>query len=269
MSTSVMDQVNPPASSHPIPATWHSESRDFIRSESCGFEALDMQARLLAGACRTAERRTSEGPLLQHLERNGRLLVKAYRHIAAAAAASASISEQAPGVSFSLTPDAEWLLDNFYIVEDVLREVRRDLPQGYYKKLPKLVNSALAGYPRVYALALALISNTDSNLDEVHVTRFVQVFQTIAPLTIGELWAVPTMLRLGLLENLGRLSEHMLRVWDERRRAEQWVLSMLGSPSQALREDSTKNLESDAFVVRALEMLRQHGRAAVLAEVEE
>jgi len=270
MSNRVMDQAQNPASSpHAIPANWHSDSRDFIRGESCGFEALDLQARLLAEACRTAERRTSEGPLLQHLERNGRLLVKAYRHIAAAAAASASISSQTLGVGFSLTPDAEWLLDNFYIVEDVLREVRRDLPKGYYKKLPKLATSALAGYPRVYALALALISHTDSNLDEVHVTRFVQVFQTVAPLTIGELWAVPTMLRLGLLENLGRLSEHMLRVWNERRRAEEWVLSILGSQSQSLREDGPQNLESDAFVVRALEMLRQHGRPAVLSEVEE
>ncbi len=270
MSNRVMEQAqNPALSPHPIPANWHSDSRDFIRGESCGFEALDLQARLLAEACRTAERRTSEGPLLQHLERNGRLLVKAYRHIAAAAAASASVSSQTIGVTFSLTPDAEWLLDNFYIVEDVLREVRRDLPQGYYKKLPKLATSALAGYPRVYALALAMISNTDSNLDEVHVTRFVQVFQTVAPLTIGELWAVPTMLRLGLLENLGRLSEHMLRVWNERRRAEEWVLSILGSQYQSLQEVRTQNLESDAFVVRALEMLRQHSRPAVLADVEE
>src|SRR5579884_1771022 len=245
MSNRVMDQAQNPASSpHAIPANWHSDSRDFIRGESCGFEALDLQARLLAEACRTAERRTSEGPLLQHLERNGRLLVKAYRHIAAAAAASASISSQTLGVGFSLTPDAEWLLDNFYIVEDVLREVRRDLPKGYYKKLPKLATSALAGYPRVYALALALISHTDSNLDEVHVTRFVQVFQTVAPLTIGELWAVPTMLRLGLLENLGRMSEHMLRVWEERRRAEAWAQAVLSSEFRVLREGSAQHLET-------------------------
>src|SRR6185437_4044445 len=148
----------------------------------------------------------------QQLNRNGRVLYAAYRRIAAAAAEG-----------LTLISDAEWLLDNFYIVEEVLREVRHDLPRGYYKKLPKLVNSNLAGYPRVYALALALIAHTDSNLDEAHITRFVQSFQTAAPLTIGELWAVPTMLRLGLLENLTRLSQHMLHVWDERRRAEAWV----------------------------------------------
>ncbi len=264
-----MEQARPLASSpssDPIPAHWHADSRACIRGEPCGLEALEIQARVLAGACRTAERTISEGPLLQQLERNGRLLVDTYRRIAAAAAQSAGAR---------LTSDAEWLLDNFYIVEDVLREVRRDLPHGYYKKLPKLANSALAGYPRVYALALALIAHTDSNLDEAHIARFVQAFQTVAPLTIGELWAVPTMLRLGLLENLGRLSEQMLRVWDDRRRAEEWVNSILNSELQARREGRTLNVElrkpyseSDAFIVRALEMLRQEGRPAVLAQVE-
>jgi cyclic beta-1,2-glucan synthetase len=276
MSTGAIERARPPASSssNPIPANWHSDSRACIRGESCGLEALEIQARLLAGACRTAERTTSEGPLLRQLERNGRLLVDAYRRIAAAAAT------QSAGAR--LMPDAEWLLDNFYIVEDVLREVRRDLPAGYYKKLPKLANSVLAGYPRVYALALALIAHTDSNLDEAHVTRFVQAFQTVAPLTIGELWAVPTMLRLGLLENLGRLSEQMLRVWDERRRAEEWANAVLRSEPPTQREVSgpdsrllhsaawaARNTESDAFVVRALEVLRQEGRPATLAHVEE
>src|SRR5579883_3369564 len=107
MSTSAMEQARTTGSSHPIPASWHADSREFIRGDSCGFEALDMQARLLAEACRTAARTTSEGPLLQQLARNGRLLVQAYRRIAAAAAASASVSTQNVGVSFSLTPDAE------------------------------------------------------------------------------------------------------------------------------------------------------------------
>jgi len=221
-----------------------------------------MQARLLAGACRTAPHTPTEGPLLQQLTRNGRLLVEAYRRIAESAAHHQT-----------LTPDAEWLLDNFYIVEGVLREVRHDLPRGYYQKLPKLAVSSLAGYPRVYALALALISHTDSNLDDAHITRFVQAFQTVAPLTIGELWAVPTMLRLGLLENLCRLSEHMLQVWDERRRAESWVEPLVhedgGEPGDRRPGlTDTPRHPSDAFIVRALQVLRQEGRPAALEQVE-
>jgi cyclic beta-1,2-glucan synthetase len=191
------------------------------------------------------------------------MLLEAYRRIAEAAAKN-----------YPLSPDAEWLLDNFYIVEEVLREVRHDLPRGYYRKLPKLAGSSLTGYPRVYALALALIAHTDSNLDDAHITRFVQSFQTVAPLTIGELWAVPTMLRLGLLENLCRMSEHMLRVWDERRRAESWVQPLLraGAARQGEEPPSVGDpsaYPSDAFVVRSLEVLRQEGRPAALEQVEE
>jgi cyclic beta-1,2-glucan synthetase len=217
---------------------------------------------LLAGACRTAARTPADGPLLQQLARNGRLLADAYRRIVAAAAES-----------LTLTADAEWLLDNFYIVEEVLREVRHDLPRGYYKKLPKLATSALTGYPRVYALALALIAHTDSNLDDAHISRFVQAFQTVSPLTIGELWAVPTMLRLGLLENLCRLSEHMLRVWDERRRAEVWVQPLVqpdrAEPAALAAVLQAPEHPSDTFVVRALEVLRQEGRPAALEQAEE
>ena len=97
-----------------------------------------------------------------------------------------------------------------------------DLPRGYYKKLPKLANGPLAGYPRVFALALEIIAHTDSSLDEAHITRFVQAYQSVAPLTIGELWAVPIMLRLGLLENLRRLSRQMIGAWDDRSEAESW-----------------------------------------------
>ena len=111
-------------------------------------------------------------------------------------------------------------MDNFHIIADSLREVRRDLPPGYDELLPKLATPPLVGYPRVFALALALVAHCDSELDEARITRFVRAFQEVGPLTIGELWALPTMLRLVLLENLRRLAERMVWGWEERRRAE-------------------------------------------------
>ena len=88
--------------------------------------------------------------------------------------------------------DAEWLVDNFYIIEDSLREVRRDLRPGYDEQLPKLAALPLGGYPRVYALALALVAHTDSELDETRGScGSSAAFQEFAPLEIGELWACP------------------------------------------------------------------------------
>jgi cyclic beta-1,2-glucan synthetase len=191
------------------------------------------------------------------------VLDRAHRTIAAATAGKAA-----------LTPDAEWLLDNYHIVEEVLREVRHDLPRGYSRELPKLAVGPLVGYPRVYAPALALIAHTDSSLDEQHIIRFVQAFQSVLPLTIGELWAVPTMFRLGLLENLARLAEQMLEVWAEHRRAEAWVELLLRRHGQAdtaaLRQivfDRGERL-NDTFVMRTLQLLRGAGPPDALEQAE-
>ncbi|HSZ10918.1 MAG TPA: hypothetical protein VK759_02000, partial [Rhizomicrobium sp.] len=106
-----------------------------------------------------------------------------------------------------ITPAAEWLLDNFHVVDEQIREIQDDLPPGFYRKLPKLADGPLAGYPRVFGIAWALIAHTDSAFDLQKLTRFVEAYQRVQPLTIGELWAIAITLRIMLVENLRRLAE--------------------------------------------------------------
>ena len=106
-----------------------------------------------------------------------------------------------------VTPAEEWLLDNFHLVATEIRDVRQNLPRGYYRELPKLATRQLAGDARVYATAVELIRHSDSRLDRQLLLRFMNSYQTVAPLTIGELWAWPSMLKLALIENLRRLVE--------------------------------------------------------------
>lgn len=104
-----------------------------------------------------------------------------------------------------LEPGAEWLLDNFHIVEQHVAEVRKYFPQGYDKTLPKLKNRELGGYPRVYHIALDIVAHTDANVDTELLSAFVAGYQTNTYLTTGELWAIPIMLKFALIENLRRL----------------------------------------------------------------
>lgn len=97
---------------------------------------------------------------------------------------------------------SEWLLDNFYVVQQTLRQIRENMPEGYYQQLPKLGASSLEGYPRIYAIAREVIRSCESNLDLEQVARFIQLYQRITPLTMGELWALPTMLRIRIVECL-------------------------------------------------------------------
>jgi cyclic beta-1,2-glucan synthetase len=188
-----------------------------FRSHVLGSDHLAELARAVAGQW-PAEVHPGSHSLLRRLRDNERILT------AARAEAAAAADAREP-----LTPDAEWLLDNFFVIEEVLREVRKDLPRGYYDELPVVTIGPWSGMPRIYALAVALITHTDSHLEDGAVLRFVQAFQQIAPLTTGELWAIPTMLRLALLENLRRLAAQMLAARAEARKAAAWVELAAGS----------------------------------------
>lgn len=112
-----------------------------------------------------------------------------------------SISSQADGSENPYA--AEWLLDNFHIVDQSIRQVRQDMPPSYYRQLPELRDTS-PRYPRIYALARAAIAECDAHLDLEWVGMFLRVYQSVTPITTGELWALPVMLRLSIIETLAR-----------------------------------------------------------------
>ena len=169
-----------------------------IRSELFSIERLEQHATSLATAQRVSPDERGR-PLAARLEENARIISDAYRAIVTATRAHRSVP-----------PAAEWLLDNYHIVDEQIREIKDDLPPGYYRKLPKLIDGHLQGYPRVFGIAWAVIAHTDSALDVTKLTRFVESYQRVQPLTIGELWAIAITLRITLVENLRRIAEGIL-----------------------------------------------------------
>src|SRR5215216_361674 len=173
--------------------TGYADEKPF-QAEFFSVERLEQYAQTLAAEHKTVTRK-GRALLLPRLEDNGRRLEAAYKLLVDALREGRGIS-----------PAAEWLVDNYHIVEEQLREIRKDLPKSYYHELPKLAEGELEGYPQIYAVALALIAHTDSRLDTDTLQRFITSYQTVAPLSIGELWAVAITLRLALVENLRRLA---------------------------------------------------------------
>jgi cyclic beta-1,2-glucan synthetase len=222
-----------------------------ILAELFSVERLEQHAETLAAA-QTVEETADEGrPLLPRVLENGRVLLEHYR-----TTAKAITREQ------TITPAAEWLVDNFYIVEEQLREIRDDLPPGYYKRLPKLSSGPLQGYPRVFGIAWAFVAHTDSRFDPDVLYRFVSAYQRIQPLSIGELWAVAITLRVVLVENLRRVSERIVRSREARAKADALADSLLGAngpsleaPATFLRSFENKPLER-AFAVQLVQRLR-------------
>ena len=136
-----------------------------------------------------------------------------------------------------ITPAGEWLLDNFYLIEEQIRTAKRHLPKGYSRELPRLLNGSSAGLPRVYDIALETISHGDGRVDPGSLSSFVAAYQTITGLTLGELWAIPIMLRLALIENLRRAATRIAADRIDRNRADYWADQMM-----EIAEKDPKNL---------------------------
>ena len=122
-----------------------------------------------------------------------------------------------------ITPAAEWLLDNFYLIEEQIQMARRHLPRGYSRELPRLRNSPSAGLPRVYDIVIELIPHVDAQIDAESLSAFIAAYQTVSSLKLGELWAIPIMLRLGLIENLQRITTRLTIARQDRDLADSWV----------------------------------------------
>jgi cyclic beta-1,2-glucan synthetase len=225
------------------------EDEDAIRSELFGIERLEQHAQSLAASQPVHAAPTAGKSLVVRLRDNERVLLEAYRSIAAAVDAGRTV-----------TPAAEWLLDNFHLVEQQVREVRTDLPAGYYRQLPKLSEGPLAGYPRVFGLAWAFVAHTDSRFDPETLTRFVRAYQTVQPLTIGELWAVAITLRIVLVENLRRSASRIVNRRAEREQADLVADRLLGLQDHAADPAALQPYDrggfSEGFAVQLVHRLR-------------
>ncbi|MGD0961523.1 MAG: hypothetical protein ABSB19_17070, partial [Methylomonas sp.] len=182
-----------------------------IRFELFSTERLEQHAHSLAKAQKVSLLNTGRH-LMPRVRENAHLLFEAYKSV------NARVREQQ-----AITPAAEWLLDNFHIIEEQIGNIHADLPESYYQELPKLSEGFLAGYPRVYGIVWALVAHTDSRFTEELLTLFVKAYQKTTPLKLGELWAIPITLRVMLVENLRRLAVSIMRSQSGRQLADEFV----------------------------------------------
>jgi len=180
-----------------------------LRSELFSVDQLTRHARALALSHRVVSH-SGFNRLLNRLGQNEKIL-RAFNR------------ETFHSHSRRLTPAAEWLLDNFYLIEEQIQLTRRHLPRDYSRELPRIRDGHSAGFPRVYDIVLELISHVDGQIDAEPLRAFVAAYQTGASLKLGELWAIPIMLRLGLIENLQRVTTRLIVAREDCDLAELWV----------------------------------------------
>ncbi|MBN2848477.1 MAG: hypothetical protein JXP72_08530, partial [Coriobacteriia bacterium] len=212
-----------------------------LRGELLGSDRLAAEARRLARIQvweQSASRRRT--PLLGLVETAKGQLDTVYQTLAA------DTRDDIP-----VSPAAEWLLDNFYLIEEQVRTVADDLPERYGAELPRLTSGPYAGYPRVFEAILTLVEHTDSRIDRRQLELFVMAYQDTSPLSIGEVWAIPIMLRITLIENLRRLSRRVLEAHQ----------SVVGGDRFADRLLEAATSGAEAMAQRVAELDRVHADA--------
>ncbi|MCJ7716476.1 MAG: hypothetical protein MUO54_08150, partial [Anaerolineales bacterium] len=150
----------------------------------------------------------------------------------------------------SMSTVAEWILDNEYLIESHGRDVQLNLPKTFYRELPTLTGDPDRNFPRIYSLAKELVAHSDAHLDRENIVAFLSAYQENAYLTIGELWALPLMLRIALIQRVEQLA---LQAWEEmrdRELADLWANRLLAT----LRRDPDQ-----LFAVLA-ELAEERGR---------
>jgi cyclic beta-1,2-glucan synthetase len=217
-----------------------------FRDELLSVERLDERARSLAAGFTLDPSRRSARSVFPRFDDNVRVLREAYSTLAGDVHRGEFV-----------TAASEWLLDNFHLVASEIRDVRQNLPRGYYRELPKLAAREQAGNARAYALAVELIRHSDSRLDHAQLVRWLDAFQTVAPLTIGELWAWPSMLKLALVENLRRVVDETLAARAARRAADAYV-ARIDAAGKGVPPPLPRVLHP-ALVVQLLQRVREYG----------
>ncbi|MEP6887182.1 MAG: glucoamylase family protein [Nitrospirales bacterium] len=186
-----------------------------LRSELFSADQMEQHGKTLAGL-HTLSVGHAPDQLLTRLAANEDVLMEVRNLVAEAVKGNRRI-----------TPAGEWLLDNFYLIEEQIRMAKRHLPKGYSQELPRLLDGPSAELPRVYDIALETISHGDGRVDPESLSSFVAAYQTVTALKLGELWAIPIMLRLALIENLRRAGARIASDRIDRNRAHEWADQMM------------------------------------------
>ncbi len=187
---------------------------ELLRSELFSSKQMRQHGKTIAGAHKLGTGRTSN-QLLKRLTDNEGVLFEVR-----------NILTNAIKDNRRITPAEEWFLDNFYLIEEQIRTARKHLPKVYSRELPHLADGPSANFPRVYDIAQEMISHGDGRVDSKTISLFLASYQAVTVLKLGELWAIPIMLRLALIENIRRIAVRISNDRANRNIADYWASKM-------------------------------------------
>ncbi len=184
----------------------YNEESSFLENNTNGIEKDDSEnSSYYLGGKKTNCRRK----IIKNLDKSYEGIIKAYEYI----------DREVRNKKEVLTA-AEWLLDNLYLIEKEYKDIKHNMPNSYYRDLPVVNGGRMRGFPRIYIVALDIISKNDGRVEEHSIENYIMEYQKNTVLTSGELWALPIMLRIALVQNIGNVIEKMIYAQKEKNKAD-------------------------------------------------
>lgn len=163
-----------------------------------------------------------------------------------------------------IVPAAEWLLDNLYLIEKEYKHIKHNMPESYYKNLPVINKGIMKGYPRVYHIAVEIVSHTDGVITEDTIETFLNAYQKNAVLTSGELWALPIMIRIALIQNISKVALRILFAQKEKKHGDVIAERIIDASAEnkltlELKRINSENIKfTPHFIERFVKVLRDN-----------
>jgi hypothetical protein len=192
--------------------------------------------------------------LMESLDKSYKGILKTYEYI-----------DKEAKYKREVVPAAEWMLDNLYLIEKEYKDIKHNMPTSYYKGLPVIKKGILKGYPRAYHLAVELISHTDGRVDEKNIEVFLNAYQKNTMLTMGELWALPIMIRIALIQNISKIASNITYSQEEKKRGDLLAERLINANNENRLDNEIRQLKdiggnlSSHFTERFLKVLRDNG----------
>ncbi|MDT8718698.1 cyclic beta 1-2 glucan synthetase [Clostridium sp. 19966] len=166
---------------------------------------------------------------------------------------------------YDMVPAAEWLLDNLYLIQKEYKDIKSSMPSSYYRNLPTISKGMMKGYPRVYHIAIELVCHTDGLIDENVIEAFIGAYQKNTILSSGELWALPIMIRIALIQNISQIVNKIVYAIEEKKRGEQFGENIINAYTEKKLDFNLESLKkksisfSSHFVESLIKVLRDNG----------
>ena len=167
----------------------------------------------------------------------------------------------------STHPAGEWLLDNFYIIEETVKQIQKELTLKKYTNFLGIANGRYKGFARIYVVAAEIIAYTDNRIEKENLEEYLMSYQTKKTLSMEEIWNIGIFLQIAIIENIREICEKIYSSQIQKIKAENIVKKLIDNTNieekgekTEIRKDILKDMDKYPFIEYMSYILKRHGK---------